>query len=234
MFERQLDWIGRRFGSSRWTGSARGSSRASRSAPPRPSPSTTATRHVRARVPVLKRKGIPARRLRRQRLDRTRGALYRPALSSAHARLAPGAGLVDLGVMTAEQSTGVERAVRRAAARPDEPAARRPRAGDRGARAQDRHGPARRSAAAGLDDARRDAARPPAWWARRAHACSRAGSGESGDRRRAPGSGRLRTAIKHFAYPDGAFSAETVGRWRGRVTASRTRPATTATGAIRC
>ena len=46
---------------------------------------------------------------------------------------------------------------------------------------------------------------------------------------------RLGTAIKHFAYPDGAFSAETVrGGGAGGLPLRVHDAATTATGAIRC
>ena len=94
MFERQLDWIGRRF---RFVSLDELGSRLE-SGQPFSTPTATVTfddgyrdmyEHA---FPVLEAQGDSGRRLRRQRLDRTRERpLSRPALSSAHARLARGA-----------------------------------------------------------------------------------------------------------------------------------------------
>jgi peptidoglycan/xylan/chitin deacetylase (PgdA/CDA1 family) len=222
MFERQLDWIGRRF---RFVSLDELGSRLE-SGHPFETPTATVTfddgyrdmyEHA---FPVLKRKGIPAAVfVVTDWIDRT-SALYHDRLYLLLTRDWPAARevLVDLGVVTAEQSVRG----------PSEPF---------GALRHllttlSQEGLARVTAALeeklAVDTGRLDGLRPLSWTMlaemhragitvgshTRTHALLTRESTErmleetAGARRDLEE--RLGTAIKHFAYPDGAFDAETV------------------------
>jgi len=222
MFERQLDWIGRRF---RFVSLDELGSRLE-SGRPFDTPTAAVTfddgyrdmyEHA---FPVLKRKGIPAAVfVVTDWIDRA-SALYHDRLYLLLTRDWPAARevLVDLGVMTAEQSLrglhepfGALRHVLTTLSQ---------------------GGLARVTAALeekfGIDTGRLDGLRPLSWTMlaemqrggitvgshTRTHALLTRESTErileetAGSRRDLEE--RLGTAIKHFAYPDGAFNAETV------------------------
>jgi len=222
MFERQLDWIGRRF---RFVSLDELGARLE-SGQPFSTPTATVTfddgyrdmyEHA---FPVLKRKGIPAAVfVVSDWIDRA-SALYHDRLYLLLTRDWPAARevLVDLGVMTVEQSLRG----------PNEPFG----ALRHVLTSLPQEGLARVTAALeeklGMDTGRLDGLRPLSWTMlaemqrggitvgshTRTHALLTRESTErmleetAGARRDLEE--RLGTAIKHFAYPDGAFNAETV------------------------